>query len=276
MNDFYNDDQTAWVFTADHGMSDFGSHGDGHPDNTRTPLVAWGAGIPKPNKQDPGDHDEFSEQWDLNSVKRNDVNQADIAPLMSYLVGINYPANSVGELPLAFVQAPDRVKAEALSKNAYAIAEQYLVKEAERIETQLKFVPYPLLSGNSSSVGIRKAFIEELIAKGEYEWAIKSSEELMNLGLQGLRYLQTYNWLFLKTLVTLGFLGWIGYAITSFLYLFVVNQSESEDLNSNKTAIRSLSVFVLAVLIGLMVQATRTGELLLVRHIPGIFLECDI
>ena len=82
VNDFYRDDSTAWVFTADHGMSDWGSHGDGHPDNTRTPLIAWGAGINKPEKQNPTGHDEFSSDWYLGSVKRVDVNQADIAPLM--------------------------------------------------------------------------------------------------------------------------------------------------------------------------------------------------
>jgi phosphatidylinositol glycan class N len=82
VNDFYRDDATAWVFTADHGMSDWGSHGDGHPDNTRTPLIAWGAGINKPEKKNPTGHDEFSSDWYLDSVKRVDVNQADIAPLM--------------------------------------------------------------------------------------------------------------------------------------------------------------------------------------------------
>jgi len=84
VNEFYRDDATAWVFTADHGMSDWGSHGDGHPDNTRTPLIVWGAGINKPETRNPTGHDEFSRDWYLDSVKRVDVNQADIAPLMVY------------------------------------------------------------------------------------------------------------------------------------------------------------------------------------------------
>lgn len=86
IDEFYQSDgRTAYVFTADHGMSNIGNHGDGNPDNTRTPLVVWGAGVRKPEVKRPvGEgHDSFSLQWShLKHLRRDDVNQADIAPLM--------------------------------------------------------------------------------------------------------------------------------------------------------------------------------------------------
>jgi len=135
VNAFYgNDGKTSWIFTADHGMSDWGSHGDGHPDNTRTPLVAWGAGIRKPVKTEKGikmsgHEDGFASDWGLEHVRRVDVSQADVAALMSYLVGTDFPVNSVGELPLEYIDASDEVKAEAIFTNARQILEQYKVKE---------------------------------------------------------------------------------------------------------------------------------------------------
>ncbi|EWC47193.1 GPI ethanolamine phosphate transferase 1 [Drechslerella stenobrocha 248] len=219
VDNFYgHDDKTAWVFTADHGMSDWGSHGDGHPDNTRTPLIAWGAGIRSPEIAPNGEtaqgHDEFSRDWNLNNIKRVDIDQADIAALMAHLVGLNFPANSVGVLPLGFLDASEKEKAQSLFANALEILEMFKVKEAKKIATQINFVPFaPLHDGLNSSVS-RTTRIHSLIKSGDYDSAIASSKDLIAVALQGLRYMQTYDWLFLRTLVTLGYLGWISFALT--------------------------------------------------------------
>lgn len=70
------------------------------PDNTRTPLIAWGKGVrgPLPDSS-PSSHDEYSKPWGLSHLVRRDVEQADVAALMSTLIGVNLPVNSVGVLP---------------------------------------------------------------------------------------------------------------------------------------------------------------------------------
>lgn len=75
--------------------------GSSDPDNTRTPLVAWGAGIRGPiqNTVSPQIPDEYSAPWGLSHIVRRDVEQADVAALMSALLGIHWPVNSVGVLP---------------------------------------------------------------------------------------------------------------------------------------------------------------------------------
>lgn len=232
VNKFFKDDDTAFVFTADHGMSAFGSHGDGHPNNTRTPLVAWGAGINKPVYNDVPVFDEYTENWQLANIKRNDVKQADIASLMSYLVGINYPVNSVGELPLSFIDNKEEVKLNALYKNALSIVEQFKVKEHEMQNSQFFFKPFenfvlkPIESYQSEIEGL----INEIAIQNDSEKeikAIKLTEELIKQSLDGLYYLTTYNWLMLRTIVTLGFIGWISYSFVIFLKLFIISPNSS-------------------------------------------------
>ncbi|KAK0305577.1 Glycosyl phosphatidyl inositol anchor synthesis [Friedmanniomyces endolithicus] len=227
IDDFYNDGETAYVFTADHGMSDWGSHGDGHPDNTRTPLIAWGAGVAKPSTvasgMAPGHEDGFSYDWHLNHVQRHDVAQADVATLMAYLAGLEFPVNSVGELPLSYLTASEGEKANAMLVNAREILEMYHVKEEDKSATVLRYVPYGSFAGVNQTTSDRLTHVETMIGSGQYQQAIKASDELIQLGLQGLRYLQTYDWLFLRTLVTAGYLGWIAFAFTTAVDAYVLD-----------------------------------------------------
>ncbi|ROW14531.1 hypothetical protein VPNG_03116 [Cytospora leucostoma] len=237
---FYGDDRTAYVFTADHGMSDWGSHGDGHPDNTRTPLIAWGSGVAKPEVHAgtvaPG-HDEYSSDWHLDHVRRHDVSQADVAALMSHLVGVEYPANSVGELPLPYLAGDISEKAEAFLVNAQGILEMYRVKEESKKASELRFRPYRPLTEPGHSSEERVAAIRQLINEGKYEEAIEETDTLMGLGLQGLRYLQTYDWLFLRALITIGYIGWIVYAVTTVINLHVLQGAVEPSRDLKATAV---------------------------------------
>ncbi|KAM5348499.1 hypothetical protein ACJ41O_008323 [Fusarium nematophilum] len=228
IQNFYADDRTAFVFTADHGMTDWGSHGDGHPDNTRTPLISWGSGVAPPELHPgmiaPG-HDEYSADWGLDHVRRHDVAQADVATLMAYLIGAEFPVNGVGQLPLTFLSASTKEKAEASLVNAQVILEMYRVKEEKKRATELRYRPYGLLSEENLSPDQRTAHIRALIEAGQYEEAIEESDALISVGLQGLRYLQRYDWLFLRALITMGYLGWVAYAVTTVLNLYVVQES---------------------------------------------------
>ncbi|CAR29849.1 hypothetical protein ZYGR_0AD05370 [Zygosaccharomyces rouxii] len=231
VRDFFGDDETAFVFTADHGMSAFGSHGDGHPNNTRTPLVAWGAGLNKPVHNLKPVYDNYTQGWDLSHIKRHDVKQADIASLMSYLIGANYPANSVGELPLDYISGDDAAKLSALYNNSRSILEQYLVKEQETIDSQFVYKEYPKFAKKSHQIYLSEIqSLIERIAQGEAQLtadAIQLTEELMKTTLEGLQYLTTYNWRFIRTIVTFGFVGWIGYAFTVFLKIYILGQYDT-------------------------------------------------
>ncbi|AMD20370.1 HDL374Cp [Eremothecium sinecaudum] len=241
VKEFFGDDDTAFIFTADHGMSAFGSHGDGHPNNTRTPLVAWGAGLNKPIRNKVPIYDNYTENWELHGIKRNDVNQADIASLMSYLIGINYPANSVGELPLAYINDSEISKLQALFNNAKEILEQYIVKEAEISKSQLYYKEYWKFAEKPYENYIDEIeYLIDQILHGDEELeqeAIKLTEELIQVSLEGLQYMTTYNWRFLRSVVTLGFLGWIVYSFTTFLKLFVLKKDYNIKASLSNSAI---------------------------------------
>lgn len=274
IDDFYDDGKTAYVFTADHGMSDWGSHGDGHPDNTRTPLIAWGAGVAAPNKTSkgvaPGHEDGFSADWNLEEVERHDVDQADVAALMAYLVGLEFPTNNVGVLPLAYLDADPKAKAEALLANAKEILEMYHVKEDIKKSTELRYKPFPGLGDEEHSVQHRVAEIQKAIDNGKPDDAIRQIYELIDLGLDGMRYLQTYDWFFLRTLITIGYVGWIVFAITTVIDLHVL----TEETRAQRT-MPSIIAFssVLAGLYAVLVKQRSPLVYYLYAAFPVLFWE---
>ncbi|KAK3158301.1 hypothetical protein QOZ80_2AG0135350 [Eleusine coracana subsp. coracana] len=251
MESYFKDNQTAYVFTADHGMSDKGSHGDGHPSNTDTPLVVWGAGVRSPKfltyteKPDDGfrfvddhKHDTPTPQdWALEGFERVDVNQADIAPLMSTLVGLPCPMNSVGSLPTHYLKLSKADEVEAVLANSKQILNQFLRKSELKQSSSLYFKPFKPLANYSSVLNQ----IEDLISAKDYETALKHSEELRRMALAGLHYFQTYDWFMLMTTITLGYVGWMVNLILHVLQSYTslpVNLQKKAQLHPKNTSMK--------------------------------------
>ncbi|TFK61033.1 PigN-domain-containing protein [Pluteus cervinus] len=241
MTDFFGDEDTSYIFTADHGMSVVGNHGDGHPDNTRTPLIAWGKGIrgPEPDSES-SSHDAYSEPWKLGHLLRRDVEQADIACLMATLLGINWPVNGVGVLPdvdptrPGYLSAVDggASSARAALVNARVIIEHYARKHELKKTHTLFYKPFELLEdGLNEEIPYRTAElekIEQLIANGDWYAARQTSADLIQAGLQGLHYLQTYDRTFIRLVVVVAYTGWAAYCS---LYIFRPLENAKQSVN---------------------------------------------
>ncbi|KAJ8882706.1 hypothetical protein PR048_014518 [Dryococelus australis] len=168
-----------------------GSHGAGEASETETPLVAWGAGISGPWLSSGLDGSSPAE-WQLNHLRRRDVRQADIAPLMATLIGVPLPVNSVGFLPRSYLNLPERHIAEAVFTNARQISAQ-LDKKQETVEknsVSFFYRPFHHLTRDGKLEFV--STISEHIDAGQYQEAIAESERLLLLSLSGLDYYQNY------------------------------------------------------------------------------------
>ncbi|KAK8497445.1 hypothetical protein V6N12_016969 [Hibiscus sabdariffa] len=244
LENYYKDNLTSYIFTADHGMSDKGSHGDGHPSNTDTPLVVWGAGVKHPRPVSEKDHSDrvlrFIDQhvhdaptpkeWGLDGIERVDVNQADIAPLMSTLLGLPCPVNSVGNLPLGYVDMKKEEEVEAVLANTKQILNQFLRKSQIKSSHSLYFMPFKPLAHYSSMLNQ----IEDLLSARDYKAAMQLSENLRSLALKGLHYFQTYDLLMLMTIITLGYIGWMVFLV---LHVLQAYTSFSRDIFMKEEAV---------------------------------------
>jgi phosphatidylinositol glycan class N len=218
----FPDGRTAYIFTADHGMSSKGSHGDGDPANTETPLVAWGSGVSGPELElEGGGADPLAPAmpdrltavvpstllWSHRTgrrLARKDVAQVDVAALMSALLGLPFPVNSVGVVPTAYLNTTAEHRAGLLLANAQQVLAQFLAKDgARRAASTFTYRPFSALAGHEAMVrGIR-----ERIARGDHALAEAQARDLVALALDGLHYFQVYDRRYLLTVVSLGYLG---------------------------------------------------------------------
>uniref|UniRef100_A0A4W6FTP5 GPI ethanolamine phosphate transferase 1 n=1 Tax=Lates calcarifer TaxID=8187 RepID=A0A4W6FTP5_LATCA len=212
VEDFFDyDGRTAYVFTSDHGMTNWGSHGAGHPSETLTPLIVWGAGVHNAQRvTEPQPYnDGYLQDWNLEHLRRVDVGQADIAPLMASLIGVPIPVNSVGVLPLPYLNNTDLFKAENMYTNAIQVLEQFKMKMTQKKETTLSFRSF--FAALHSLLKLPFYLLNALPFISPYQ--ISLCQSLISYSLEGLVYYHTYDRFFLGCSVVLGFVGWTSYVV---------------------------------------------------------------
>ncbi|XP_057337055.1 GPI ethanolamine phosphate transferase 1 [Microplitis mediator] len=186
VDNFFGDGRTAYVFTADHGMTDWGSHGSGSDDETETPFIAWGAGV----NHLPG---------------RRDIDQADITPLIASLLGISIPTNNEGVLPRLYLQSGNQeYGARALLNNIKQLLNQV---KGNRLVASGEGSSYSNWRERELEKMIEK--IEKLLHDNKVVESIRVAEETVNKCKSVLHYYRQYQKNQLIVYLTLMWLGWI-------------------------------------------------------------------
>lgn len=205
INRKFPDNRTAFVFTADHGMSNKGAHGAGTKHETETPFVAWGAGVQLGKYIDGGQKMSYLKIDDFD-VPVFEIKQADVTPFLSSLIGIATPMNNVGELPVQFLNTSDEYKANAIYNNALQIAAQYKHLQ-QQYRQGLFFKDYHALRENDMLS--LEYEIQTGMRSKNHKKAIQFSQHFIDLSLRGIDYFRNYYESYLLLSVAIGMLGWI-------------------------------------------------------------------
>jgi phosphatidylinositol glycan class N len=134
--------------------------------------------------------------------------------------------NSVGKIPMSFIDNTPEYKAKIALGNAEQILAKYLVKAKSKEKTEIFFRPYSPLKNYQLILDL----INKMIDIERFNEATDKSVELIDMCQEGLNYYQTYHvnyysydWFFLRTLVSFGYIGWIMFSTLFILKKYVYN-----------------------------------------------------
>ncbi|CAD6196476.1 unnamed protein product [Caenorhabditis auriculariae] len=194
---FFGDQKSAWIFTGDHGMTDWGSHGAGSDEEVLTPFIAWGSGIRK-------------------GGARISLAQIDVTPLISSLIGKAVPVNSMGVLPVQAMQADPQFTFRAVLSNFLQLKAQVTALRNEK-SNRFWFQQYPNF-GDKAMDSLESEMVKLAKAR-RYSVAISLfSENAMQLK-SAIMYYHRYDRAFLGSAVSALFISWISLVIC-YLYRY--------------------------------------------------------
>ncbi|KAK7005569.1 hypothetical protein SK128_027618, partial [Halocaridina rubra] len=116
-------------------------------------------------------YDARIEKWGLSHVRRHDLHQADLAPLMASIIGIPIPVNNMGVLHMEYLGSSEEYKAGALFANARQMLAQYQQKRSQKEEDTMSqfYWPYAALTPDKELALVKK--IKDSIYNAKFEEA---------------------------------------------------------------------------------------------------------
>eukprot|EP00760_Papus_ankaliazontas_P032825 PhM_4_TR5978/c0_g1_i2/m.58638/K05285/PIGN; phosphatidylinositol glycan, class N len=223
---FFGDNDTAFVIAGDHGMSNHSTphhkHGTDHPDELHTGLLVWGAGVRNCSRNPPTrnrvlhtSEEMYAEQQEvtmrgMNMSRRQDIDQIDIAPMVSVLAGNPIPVNSRGVLNVNYL---DPNADTAFIRNGLVVNMKQLKTLVDTAASDvwqrqlfpaLTFRPY-----YNSAVPNVIGSVNEMarcVDHGDLDGAQRRADALGVHFRDALRYYQTYDWFMLFALTALCYL----------------------------------------------------------------------
>ncbi|VDN02006.1 unnamed protein product [Thelazia callipaeda] len=190
LDDFFDDNRTAFIFTSDHGMTDWGSHGAGTKAEINTPLLIWGPGV-------------------RSSAIKSEINQIDLSPLMSALLGCPIPMNSFGSVPLHLLDAAPRYKFQVAYANFKQMLEQFVVKRSDKKTRSLPFMFRDFPKLQSKVLSTIESEIKKLVKQNRFDVAATVCMQWIPVIRAGLVYFHRYDQTLLGISVVYTFISWM-------------------------------------------------------------------
>ncbi|XP_017052570.1 GPI ethanolamine phosphate transferase 1 [Drosophila ficusphila] len=201
----FNDSRTAYLMTSDHGMNDEGHHGGGGEGEVDTPFFLWGAGV---NRVAPDPGQNFTANDEGLILPLYQVEQTQLAPLMSALIGLPPPMNNMALMPQGFMNTSLLYELSAFHLNAM----QLLAQAKILINRHEEGILYPLLPKfetlDSADIDQYSLTIKYKVAQGHLRDALKISRKIAKEAQRCLEYYHSYYHLPLLVATTASYLVW--------------------------------------------------------------------
>ncbi|EDV43897.1 uncharacterized protein Dana_GF16287 [Drosophila ananassae] len=213
----FNDGRTSYLMTADHGQTIYGYHGQGSALETETPLLLWGAGVKRSADNSSG----------IFPTRQNiaQMDQIQLASLMSALIGLPPPMNNLGVIPEGYLDVSAPYEAMALHLNALQILEQAKIL-IRRHESAVFYEWLPFFwELDLEKIANYSAKVKALMEEGKPELAIKASRNMAKLAQECIGYYTDYYKFPLLVATTASFFIW---SVCMLLQLTRLSMEEKE------------------------------------------------